>query len=183
MDASRTLKELREDHRNMSLLLEMIETEANRLYHDEEADLDLAHDIMIYMTAYPDAVHHPKEDRLYAELKAFRPDLSQGMSKVTAEHRRIAEQGHKLRISIEQVLVGQADRPKAIVENALRYIDALRSHMRWEEHDLFRRLEIMIRDGHNLVDTAVFVQAPDPVFGPRVEQVFDRLFDCIKKPR
>ncbi|MDH3337286.1 MAG: hemerythrin domain-containing protein [Gammaproteobacteria bacterium] len=177
------MTQLREDHRNMMLLLEMIETEANRLYRDEAVDLDLAHDIMIYMTTYPDAVHHPKEDRLYAELKAARPDLSQGMSKISAEHRSIAEKGLELRNSIEQVVVGQAERPNAVVANALRYVDALRSHMHWEEHDLFRRVELMIRDGHDVLDKAVFVQAPDPVFGPRAEQVFARLFDRIKKAR
>jgi hemerythrin-like domain-containing protein len=178
-DVSHILTELREDHRNMSLLLEMLETETNQMYSGNGADLDLVHDIMIYMTSYPDAVHHPKEDRLYAELKAARPDLSQGMSRVTAEHRGIAEQGQALLVAIEQYVVGQADQQNTIIENSLRYVDALRKHMRWEEHDLFRRVEIMIRDGHDVVDTAVFVQLTDPVFGARVEKVFARLYDCI----
>lgn len=180
-DASRILAELRADHRNMSLLLDMIETGANRLYRNDAADLDLVHDTMVYMTTYPDAVHHPKEDRLYAELKAVRPDLSHGMSKITAEHRNIAEQGHMLRSSIERALVGQAERRNAMVESALRYVDTLRSHIFWEERDLFRRVEMMIRDGHDVVEKAVFVQVADPVFGPQVEQVFARLFDNIRK--
>lgn len=178
-DVSQILAELREDHRNMSLLLDMIETETNRMYSGNGADLNLIHDIMIYMTSYPDAVHHPKEDRLYAELKAARPDLSQGMSKITAEHHSINEQGQALLVAIEQYVVGQEHRQNTIVENALRYVNALRKHMRWEEQDLFRRVEIMIRDGHDMVDTAVFVQMTDPVFGKRVEKVFARLYDCI----
>ncbi len=163
----------------MSLLLDMIETETNRMYSGDGADLDLIHDIMIYMTSYPDAVHHPKEDRLYAELKAARPDLSQGMSKVTSEHRSIAEQGQALLVAIEQHVVSNADHENTIIENSLRYVDALRKHMHWEEHDLFRRVEKMIREGHDVVDTAVFVQLSDPVFGARVEKVFARLYDCI----
>jgi len=182
-DVSHILAELREDHRNMSLLLEMIETETNRIYSGNGADLELLHDIMIYMTAYPDTVHHPKEDRLYAELKAARPDLSQGMSKITAEHRSIAEQGQALLVAIEQLVVGHTDQKSTIVQNALRYVDALQKHIHWEEHDLFRRVEIMIRDGHDVVDTAVFVQLADPVFGARVEKVFARLYDCILKDR
>jgi len=167
----------------MSLLLDMVETETNRMYGGDGADLDLIHDIMIYMTSYPDAVHHPKEDRLYAELKAARPDLSQGMSKVSTEHRSIAEQGQALLVAIEQHVVGHADQQNTIVENSLRYVDALRKHMHWEEHDLFRRVEIMIRDGHDVVDTAVFVELSDPVFGARVEKVFARLYDCIIEGR
>lgn len=165
----------------MWLLLERLEAETNRMYSDDDADLDLVHDIMVYMTGYPDAVHHPKEDRLYAELKAVRPDLSEGMSKITAEHRDIAERGQKLRTTIEQILVGQPTRRTAMVEDSLRYVQALRRHMQWEERDLFRRLDVMIRDGHNILDKAVFVEVADPVFGPQVEEVFARLLASINK--
>ena len=70
------LAELREDHKNMALMLKLLERESNRIYDGDEPDYELLQDIMHYMTVYPDAVHHPKEDRIYAELKAFRPDLS-----------------------------------------------------------------------------------------------------------
>ena len=90
-----------------------------------------------------------------------------------------AEQGLKLLTTIDQLIVGKPSRPRAMVEDALRYVDTLRNHMQWEERDLFRRLDVMIRDGHDVVDKAVFVQVADPVFGPRVEEVFARLYERI----
>ena len=64
------LAELRNDHKNMALILDLLETESNRLYNGQDGDYELMADVMRYMTVYPDAIHHPKEDRVYAELKA-----------------------------------------------------------------------------------------------------------------
>jgi hemerythrin-like domain-containing protein len=149
------------------------------MYGGGAADFDLMHDIMVYMTVYPDAVHHPKEDRLYAELKAARPELAHGMSSITAEHHSIAEKGLNLRASLRRAIANKPVRQNAIIENALRYADTLRGHMKWEERDLFRRLDQMIRDGHDVVDEAIFVERDDPLFGPHVEQAYARLLDSL----
>ena len=70
-------------------------------------------------------------------------------------------------------------RQNGIIENALRYADTLRGHMKWEERDLFRRLDRMIRDGHDVVDEAIFVERDDPLFGPHVEQAYARLLASL----
>ncbi|MBT8098421.1 MAG: hemerythrin domain-containing protein [Gammaproteobacteria bacterium] len=180
-EASQLLRELKTDHRNMASLLMMIEQQADRAFAAEEADFERLSDIMIYMTVYPDAVHHVKEDQLYAELKAVRPDLSKGMSRIGLEHRQIAEQGLELRDTVKQVLAGQFLRRNLVVQHALRYVETLRSHMLWEERDLFRRIETMIRDGHDRLDTATIVNKPDPLFGPAVDRRFGRLLDDIRQ--
>jgi len=90
-DAATILAELRQDHRNMALMLNILERQSNRIYEGNEPDYELLHDIMHYMTVYPDTVHHPKEDCIYAELKAARPDLSTGFERITMDHRHIAE--------------------------------------------------------------------------------------------
>ena len=75
-NAAKVLAELREDHKNMALMINLLERESNRIYAGEEPDYELLQDVMHYMTVYPDAVHHPKEDRLYAELKAVPKSLT-----------------------------------------------------------------------------------------------------------
>ena len=69
-NVANVLTEFRQDHKNMGLMLNLLEQESNRLYDGDDPIFELLHDIMHYMTVYPDAVHHPKEDRIYAELKA-----------------------------------------------------------------------------------------------------------------
>ena len=180
-NAAKILAELREDHRNMALLINLLERESNRIYKGEEPDYELLEDIMHYMTVYPDAVHHPKEDRLYAELKAARPDLSTGFERITMDHRHIADLSVKLRDDIASINAGSPIRRNAVVADALRYVNTLRGHMQWEELDLFRRVDEMIRMGHDMFDTANFVHDEDPIFGEDVESRFGRLVKSIRE--
>jgi hemerythrin-like domain-containing protein len=178
-NAAKVLAELREDHKNMALMINLLERESNRIYEGDEPDYELLHDIMHYMTVYPDAVHHPKEDRLYAELKAARPDLSTGFERITMDHRHIADLSLRLRNDIASINSGNPIKRNAVVADALRYVNTLRGHMQWEELDLFRRVDEMIRAGHDMFDTANFVHDTDPVFGPEVEENFGRLVATI----
>lgn len=180
-DVANVLGELRQDHKNMSLLLDILEREANRLFDGEETDFDLLHDIMEYMTVYPDAVHHPKEDRIYAELKSARPDLSAGFDRITLDHRNIEELGVKLRDAIASVNSEGMVPRKSVVADALRYVNSLRGHMQWEELDLFCRVDEMVAEGHELIEASTYSQRPDPVFGPEVEERFSRLFKSVQE--
>jgi hemerythrin-like domain-containing protein len=165
----------------MALMLRLLEQESNLIYDGGDPDFELLHDVMHYMTVYPDAVHHPKEDRLYAELRIVRPDLSKGFERITMDHRHIAELSMTLKNDIAAVNSGTFLRRKSVVGNALRYVNTLRGHMQWEELDLFRRVEEMIREGHGLIDATHFSQMSDPVFGPAVEENFGRLVASIRQ--
>ena len=180
-DPAKVLAELREDHKNMALMINLLERESNRIYEGDEPDYELLQDVMHYMTVYPDAVHHPKEDRLYAELKAVRPDLSTGFDRITMDHRHIAELSVKLRDDIAAINAGNPVLRKSVVADALRYVNTLRGHMQWEELDLFRRVEEMIRMGHDVISSAQMIHAYDPVFGPEVEENFGRLVKHIRQ--
>ena len=174
------LSELRQDHKNMALLLNFLERESNRIYEGEEPEYDLIHDVMHYMTVYPDAVHHPKEDRLYAEIKSVRPDLATGFDRITVDHRAIAEKGLQLRDEIASISSGSFVRRKTVVADTLEYVNNLRSHMQWEELDLFKRIEEMAAGGHTRVPASGFEDSSDPLFGQRVEARFSRLLTSIQ---
>lgn len=180
-NVANVLAELRLDHRNMALMLKLLERESNLIYDGAEPDFEILHDIMHYMTVYPDAVHHPKEDRLYAEVRIVRPDLSAGFERITADHRHIAELSLTLKNDLASINSGTFVRRKAVVGNALRYVNTLRGHMQWEELDLFRRVDEMIAQGHTIIGAASFLQSSDPVFGPEVSQNFGRLVGNIKE--
>ena len=179
-DAAKLLADLRQDHRNMARMLNVLEREANRIYEGGDADLELMHDVMHYMTVYPDAVHHPREDRIYGELKSVRPDLTGGFSRITQDHRALAEQGMRLRNDIARMDSGDVVERNTIVRDALRYVNTLRGHMQWEELDLFRRADEMIAEGHPVLTRLEYVRVGDPVFDARIEQRFRRLFAALE---
>lgn len=163
----------------MARLLSLLERQSERIFEGSRSELELMVDVMRYMTGYPDAVHHPKEDRLYAELRAARPDLAEGMSRVSEEHRTIGEQGMLLREKLEEAASGNMVRRNELVADALRYVGTLRAHMRWEESDLFRRLDRMVADGHDVIRTSRVVDQRDPLFGATIEARFRALYDAI----
>lgn len=175
------LAELRTDHKNMSLMLDLLERESNKIYAGAEPDYELMTDIMHYMTVYPDAIHHPKEDRLYAEVRLIRPDLSAGFHRITLDHKHIAEQSISVRDTIASITAGNPVRRNVIVADALRYVKTLRSHMQWEEQDLFHRVDEMISDGHEIIEAANNENRPDPVFGPAVDHYFNRVVECVRE--
>ena len=176
--ATDLLSELRLDHRNMAILLNMLQDEADRIEHDEDIDFELAHDIMRYMTVYSDAIHHPREDLIYAGLLALEPKLAEGLERVEEQHQQLAELGSQLRSDIEAILSGTAVTRERIVTDARDYLHKLRQHMAWEEEDLFRRADAK-GDALEIDDT--HLKKDDPVFGEQREAGFTGLFEAIKR--
>ncbi len=94
-DVEQLMNGLRGDHRNMALLLDLLDAEIDKLAASEEPDYDLVRDIMLYVTEYPDVVHHPKEDIVYRHLKSLRPEIRTELERVETDHQYIKEFGLK----------------------------------------------------------------------------------------
>ena len=179
-DISGVLRELRRDHRNMAMLLDLIEREAELIAVGSTADFELLHDVMQYMVVYPDAVHHPREDRLYAEVRARRPDLAGGFERISSDHLSISILGRKLRDAFASVESGGMIARASLVAEALRYVNLLRSHMQWEEIDLFARCQEMVVEGYQFQIVDEPEDVSDPLFGRQVKERYRRLLECIK---
>lgn len=174
------LGDLHEDHRNMSIMLDLLSQQIDHIRDGERPDYELIHDIMRYMTVYSDAVHHPKEDLLYATMRAEDPELAAGLDRVTPEHEDLAALGETLRNDVEAVASGAAITRERLVEDTTEYVNTLRQHIAWEEEDLFRRAEEMIRGEEDMfIDISNFDRL-DPVFGPEREHSFENLLRNIR---
>lgn len=174
------MSELREDHRNMSVVLEVLEQTVNEAKADKDPDFELVEEIMRYMTVYPDAVHHPKEDLLYAKLKNLRPDLTAGLDDVEKDHHEIAALGTALRDDIEAIVAGAAVRREQFVADCEKYVRRLRDHMQWEETDLFGRIDEMLEEESPGSELDAYIHIKDPVFELEVESAFRRLMTSLK---
>jgi len=144
MDARELMKELREDHRNMSVVLELLDTLVEQMDAGKDPDFELFDEIMRYMTVYPDAVHHPKEDVVYEQLRQARPDLAEDLDHVPDDHSDIAHLGSLLRDEVEAVNAGAAVRREKMIEDTTAYVRRMRKHILWEEEDLFKRIDKML---------------------------------------
>ncbi len=153
------LAELRTDHRNMAILLGLLRKEVTTARLGSDPDFELLNDIMHYLTFYSDAVHHPREDLVYAKLDAA--GHGEGLVFVESDHAELAADGKQLRDECEAVSSGAALTRDKFVIDAMRYIERLEEHIRWEETDLFRRADGIGDEPMDLGELA----AGDPVFG------------------
>lgn len=178
-EATQLLAELRQDHRNMAILLDLLQKEIDRIDHpDESPDFGLLSDIMRYMTVYPDTMHHPKEDLIYVGMQAKQPELAEGLEQVEVDHKDIAKLGKRLLDDIEAIVAGTVVARKRVIGDAQQYVHRLREHMTWEEEDLFPRADAM-GDGLKL-DTS-HLDAADPVFGVQRDTSFANLSQTVER--
>ncbi len=177
---SKVLAELRTDHQNFTMLLDMLDAEADRLKALGDPDYDLLRDIMVYMTGYPDVVHHRKEDWIYARMVAVRPAMQRDLKRIEREHAELAKLGTKLLNDIEAIESGTVMRRFDVVEDARSYVNRQRDHMHWEDEKLFPLIDTL-KEELDFSDADSYVATmTDPVFGPKVESGFRQLFDAIK---
>jgi hemerythrin-like domain-containing protein len=179
-DARILMEELRFDHRNMAIVLDLLDDIVASMEAGMDPDCELFEEIMRYMTVYPDAVHHPKEDVMYGKLRSKRPDLAEDLEHVPDDHRELARLGSLLRSEVEAINSGSAVvRRGKLIEDTAAYSRFLRDHMQWEEEDLFSRIDLMLDAEPYKVDISSFENTRDPVFELEVEAGFRRLLASL----
>ena len=180
-DVEQLMSGLRGDHRNMVMLLDLLGAEINRLATFGEPDYDLVRDIMLYVTEYPDVVHHPKEDIVYRHLKSLRPEIHTDLERVETDHQYIKESGLKLRNGIEAISIGANLSRDGLIERLYHYMDQHRDHMYWEEINLFSLADELQHYGDWSEVVLKNNEISDPLFGSRVERKYRRLLAKIQQ--
>ncbi|MEO1203994.1 MAG: hemerythrin domain-containing protein, partial [Pseudomonadota bacterium] len=153
---------------------DLVEAELQAVDAGQTPDLELLHDIMQYMIIYSDAIHHPREDLLYREMRDYDSALADGLDLVETDHQAIAELGIALRNDISAMMSGVEIRRERVLKDTNDYVQKLRGHMEWEEEDLFKRADTMAGNDNRRVDLSA-VSIMDPVFGEVTHSVFENL--------
>lgn len=178
---NQVLAELREDHRNLRLLMNLLESESANISVDDEPDFELMHDIMQYMTVYSDAVHHPKEDLVYGLIRDHDTEMATSLEQVEPEHRDIAELGATLRNDIEAIISGTAVTRDRLESDLQDYVTRLRTHIHWEENELFPVADsLAATNGIAGIDVGLFPDE-DPLFGATTATSFRNLLTYLQK--
>jgi len=180
-DVEQLMNGLRGDHRNMALLLDLLDAEIDRLAASEEPDYDLVRDIMLYVTEYPDVVHHPKEDIVYRHLKSLRPEILTDLERVEKDHQYLEESGLKLKSDMEAISIGEKLDRDELIERFHHYMEQLREHMYWEETELFSLADELQVYGDWSEVVLKNNEISDPLFGSRVERKYRRLLAKIQE--
>lgn len=175
------MQQLKTDHGNIARLLSTLEEQMNVVRDERSADFDLMHDIMVYMTQYPDHTHHPMEDLVFEKLVAHDSSAGDIVARLEREHKGLAEKGGRFLEMLRHVVDGALVEREALEEAGRDYIAFLRSHMEIEDTDAFPRAERALSEG-DWADVASGMEArTDPVFGPVIADEFRSLYDYIQR--
>lgn len=173
-------RRLREEHRNLGLLLDVLERQLDALYRGDSPDFDLMAEILHYLTEYPDRYHHPYEDLVYDRL-AYRVPGDQALVEALHEqHRELAREGRRALTLVEGLLNGVMVARGEICSVGQGYVNAYREHMEHEEEAILARAEARLTPGDWLQIDTLFHWRPDPLFGPEVGAEYQALHDRIR---
>jgi len=177
----KTMHELRIDHRNLVILLDLLDAESTRLLADVEPDYELVKDIMTYMTEYPDAIHHPKEDLIYQYIHTRQEGLEESLQHIEDDHKSLDKASRAILRDIGAINDESATDRESIATALRKYSTDLRRHMFWEEKDLFELADSM-RDDESWAELLKrHDDRHDPLFGRSVERRFQKLFNSIQR--
>ncbi|MBT8136016.1 MAG: hemerythrin domain-containing protein [Gammaproteobacteria bacterium] len=166
------MQALHEDHVNVARLLELIEEALHHTSRGDLSRLDLAHQAMRYMTAYPDIYHHPTEDIVFAALVRRAPETRQIVDQLSAEHELLGSSGTQF---LSLLTEARAGIPESLPATGAAYVDTLRAHMNIEEGRVFPIIKVVF--GHHDWDTLneQLEIARDPLFGPQLKSSYQQL--------
>ncbi|MBI3629444.1 MAG: hemerythrin domain-containing protein, partial [Candidatus Rokubacteria bacterium] len=145
-----------------------------------EPDFELLSLILDYIDAFPERLHHPKEDKyLFALLRARTNEADRVLDELQAEHAKGDALIRTLRHTLALYRVnGPAGFP-AFASGVDDYVDFHWRHMRAEEDIILPLAERLLTEADWLILDAAFSENSDPLFGPNPQDTLRKLFQLI----
>lgn len=175
----RVLDELRQDHRNMAMILAIVEGQSRLIREGRIADPEIVERAMDYSPGYPDLYHHPKEDVLFERIVRRDPTMRDRVERLMQEHRETAQLTRRFADAVRQVMLDFAVPRHRFVEVAEAYVAANRRHMQVEEGDIFPAAERLLGENDWTAIEAAIEQRTDPLLGGVLESRYHSLHNRI----
>jgi len=163
------------EHVNFARLLELLEKQVAAFHAGEQPNYDLMLDLVYYLRHYPDEVHHPQEDVVFARLLGRDPKMKPQIDRLMQEHRVLAAAGETLLKHLDAVIAGTLE-PRSIVEAAAAtYLVYYRQHLAAEEKEVILRATQLLTSEDWAAVAAAVPAKTDPLFGEDVEARYRKL--------
>lgn len=174
------MSELKRDHIHIAKLMDILETQVQKIEDIHNPNYVLMLDIMHYMTHYPDMFHHPKEDLVFAKMLERDVSQREAIERLEQEHKLLYIKGQELTETLETASSEMAMIPRdAIAEQGRAYVQLLRSHMSLEEGQVFPLAMDLITDEDSDEIEKRLESPGDPLFGKAVANVYELLYEYI----
>jgi hemerythrin-like domain-containing protein len=175
----RVITMLQTDHRNVLVLLRLLDPLESDLVRTTPADLFSVLDVMNYMTRYSDLFHHPMEDLVFKKLVERDDSARPLVAALTAEHKILGEQGEQLLHKVRNVVNGFESHEGGLAPEFQDYVTRLRGHMNREETEVFPlAAKLLEKNDWGAIERGLVARA-DPLFGAGREAKYVALYNHI----
>ena len=160
---------LQAEHRYMATLVGQLDDQLTALEQGELVDHHVLYEVMHYMTHFPDAFHHPREDMVYQRAGELDTSIGESVDTLQRDHAYLAKIGNQTLDAIRLWRDGAA-RTSDVLNPGRDYILSLYRHMSAEEELIFPQIEQLLSAGdwRELEQEELLTPVADPVFGPWV---------------
>jgi hemerythrin-like domain-containing protein len=164
---------LRQEHRNIEKLLLVLERELGVFACGERPDYEVVHAVIAYFQVYPDAYHHPLEDRVFEKLKVRDSAAATMIGDLAGDHRRGAERLRRVAQAVESVLADRELLRQSVNDIIRDFIEQERRHMAMEERVFFPAAikALQPQDWAEIAER--LTDQRDPLFSHVVEEKFE----------
>lgn len=174
------LDSLHQDHKNFAKLLGFLSEQLERVQHEGIPDFELLLDVVDYIESYPDLVHHPKEDIIFARyLETHDDGNAQIVMALMEDHRELKGMTAALRSSLEGILHDAPLERESLAQQLAGFLDRQWKHLNAEEADVFPMLQRVLSQEDWEAVVAEFPEKADPLFGGNLQQQYQSLYDRI----
>lgn len=173
---------LRVEHRHLASVLALLSDHLNAIERSELVNTAVVHEIMEYMVTWPDRVHHPREDLIYARAAELDERLAAARKTLEKDHDDLARLGGDLLQQVADWRTGDASGTD-VVRMGREYVQASYTHMSTEEQEVFPAIDAVLSraDWRDLAADDSFRPAGDPVFGRRVQREFRNMARKLRR--
>ena len=167
------LATLQAEHRYMATLLLQLSDQLTALEQGDPVDSHILYEVMHYMTRFPDAFHHPREDMVYQRAGELDAGIADSVDTLQRDHDYLAKIGNQTLEAINRWRKGAAA-ANDVLKPGREYISSLYRHMSTEEKLIFPQIEDLLSadDWRELEQEELLTPVADPVFGPRVDREY-----------
>jgi len=167
--------QLREEHKNIARVLNVLEAEMAVFAQADRPDYDVLVGIADYFTGFPDRCHHPKEDLILKTLQARDPVAAQPIGALEAEHERTAAATRRFQEAVGNILLDAEISRGAVIKLVHTFIEDERRHMSLEEEKFFpTALKVLTAEDWAAIDGRL-MHEDDPLFGAQVAKEYEDL--------
>jgi hemerythrin-like domain-containing protein len=172
---------LRREHSNMRSVLNLVNSQLDRLEHGEPPDYVLLANALYYMRKFPSQVHHPKEDLIFDRLVVGDSSYKQEVERIREQHQQIYElEEWLIEMTLNNPIKGSSAL-KRLIEFGRHYLQLQREHCVTEEKTLFpRATEVLTKKDWGMVSRLI-EDIDDPLFGKHKGERFESLYDYIMR--